>query len=206
MAGITDAARGRVASAILLTLLVGALVGAFVLDSGDGGEARVAEPVAESVGSAESLPITFIDGRRIELRAPSRLGLGSASVTAGAAVAWPVRPDPLRCCSKVVMVTRATLASVYGDAEPIATYAGAHGEPVRYYRAADAGRTVRLDYLVFEFGPCLVEVYDVQQPGDFEDRMGVAWCDPPTQLHISAIGPRDLVDAIGATLELVPVS
>lgn len=40
-----------------------------------------------------------------------------------------------------------------------------------YYDGSDVGRTVPLDYLVFQFGPWLVKAYDLQQPGDFEDRM-----------------------------------
>jgi hypothetical protein len=115
--------------------------------------------------------MTLLDGRRMELRYPRRLEFARLGLRVGTSVDWPVRRDPLRCCGRVIGAQFTTIAKVYRGAKPIKVYSGARGRRVPYYRASDAGQTVALNYLVFQFGPWMVEVYDVQRPGDFEDRM-----------------------------------
>lgn len=116
------------------------------------------------------MPVTLLDGRRLELRYPPDLDLAELGVLPVGGIDWPVRSDPFRCCGSVLLVRYTTIDAVYGDAEPVATYPGADGRRVPYYHGSDAGRTTPFDYLVFEFGPWLVEVPDIQQPGGFEDR------------------------------------
>ena len=128
-------------------------------------------PSTRIEGETAILPMTLLDGRRMELRYPRRLELARLGLRVGTSVDWPVRRDPLRCCGRVIGAQFTTIAKVYRGAKPIRVYSGARGRRVPYYRASDAGQTVALNYLVFQFGPWMVEVYDVQRPGAFEDRM-----------------------------------
>jgi len=121
-------------------------------------------------GPERVMPVTLLDGRRLELRYPPDLEVAELGVRPDGGIDWPVRSDPFRCCGSVLQVRYTTIDAVYRDAEPITTYPGADGRPVAYYHGSDAGRTTPFDYLVFEFGPWLVEVPDIQAPGDFEDR------------------------------------
>jgi hypothetical protein len=123
-------------------------------------------------GSETVMPVTLPNGHRFELRYPTDLDLAVLGFKPVIFVDWPVRPDPLRCCGKAVGVTYQSLEDAWRG-EPIATYRGADGSRVSYYHANAAGRTVALDYLVFQFGPWLVEAHDLQRsdPRNFEDRM-----------------------------------
>jgi hypothetical protein len=126
---------------------------------------------AAPLGETAVTPITFPDGRQIELRAPRELALAGLEVRTRASVSWPVRSEPRRCCSRVVSIDDSPSGARYGDADPITTYPGADGEPVPYYRGSDVGVSARVNFLVFRFGLWFVEVHDVARPGDFEDPM-----------------------------------
>lgn len=121
-------------------------------------------------GPEQVMPVTLLDGRRFELRYPPGLDLAGLGVLPVGGIDWPVRSEPFRCCGSQLRVRYTTIEEVYGDAEPITTYPGADGRRVPYYQGSDAGRAAPFDYLVFEFGPWLVEVPNIQRPADFEDR------------------------------------
>lgn len=122
-------------------------------------------PPTNHAGKIEVLPITLPDGTRAELRFPRRLHLADLGFLTPAAVEWDVRPDPLRCCGRVLSIERTTINFTYSGRKPIRTFRGANGTKVPYF---DSGGP--LDYLVFQFGPWMVSVYN-HEPGDFEDQM-----------------------------------
>jgi hypothetical protein len=120
------------------------------------------------------LPVTFPDGETTTLRYPPEMKIAQLGFAGDVGVEYPVTNGALRCCSRVVSIRYATVAQVYGDAQPVKVYRGANGEAVDYFHASQAVDPVnatKQDYLVFQFGPWLVQVYDVQQSGDFELRM-----------------------------------
>jgi hypothetical protein len=131
-------------------------------------------PAVTSDGAERVMPVTFVDGSGVRLRYPRELDVASLGVVTQGGIDWKSRTttgadgNPLSCCSSTLFVHYATIAEVYGDAQPVKTFPDADGKPVGFYRGIDAGRTNPVDYLVFQFGPWLVEVHDVQQPGDFE--------------------------------------
>ena len=76
-------------------------------------------------GDAAVLPVTFTDGRRIELRSSREVDLAQLGFGTSGAVAWPVRPD-----GRVVAVTHTTRQAEYGKRKPIKTYQGRDGQSV----------------------------------------------------------------------------
>jgi hypothetical protein len=118
------------------------------------------------------MPVTLPNGGRLEVRYPAALDLAGLGFKPVTYVDWPVRPEPLRCCGKAVGVSHQSLDDAW-HGEPITTYPGPDEHSVSYFPASAAGRTVALDYLVFEFGAWLVEVHDLQRSDarNFEDRM-----------------------------------
>jgi hypothetical protein len=116
-------------------------------------------------GDAAVLPVTFTDGRRIELRSSREVDLAQLGFGTSGAVAWPVRPD-----GSVVAVTHTTRQAEYGKRKPIKTYQGRDGQSVPYYDGSPI-HGLNLNYLVFQFGPWMVEVSDVRRPADFEAPM-----------------------------------
>lgn len=132
-------------------------------------------PSATIRGGTATLGVTIPDGRRLRLRYPKALALAQLGVSLSVQVDWSVRPDPVRCCGKQLALARTRAADLFAG-EPLQTYPGAAGQPVRLFHASqrrDANVGMALDYLVFQFGPWLVEVYDLQhpQPNDYESRM-----------------------------------
>jgi len=103
------------------------------------------------------MPVTLPNGGRLEVRYPAALDLAGLGFKPVTYVDWPVRSEPLRCCGKAVGVSHQSLDDAW-HGEPITTYSGPDERSVSYFPASAAGRTVALDYLVFEFGAWLVEV------------------------------------------------
>ncbi|MDQ1462130.1 MAG: hypothetical protein QOI08_3614 [Actinomycetota bacterium] len=120
------------------------------------------------------LPVTFPDGETTTLRYPTAMRIAELGFAGGAGVSYPVSSGALHCCGKVLSVRYTTAAHVYGNAQPVRVYRGANGEAVDYFHASqavDPPNATKQDYLAFQFGPWLVQVYDVQHDGDFEQRM-----------------------------------
>jgi photosystem II stability/assembly factor-like uncharacterized protein len=114
------------------------------------------------------MPVTFPDGETTTLRYPPEMKIAQLGFRGDLGVEYPATGG------KVVSITYATVAQVYGDAQPVKVYRGANGATVDYFHAAqavDPPNATKYDELAFQFGPWLVQVYDVQQPGDFEIRM-----------------------------------
>ena len=120
-----------------------------------------------------TMPVTFPDGEGVTVRYQQQMKVAQLGFAGGIGVNWPAENGTLHCCGKQVSITYQTIADVYGDATPVHVYQGANGESVPYFHASQALKTIvaQLDFLAFQFGPWLVQVYDVQKPGDFEDRM-----------------------------------
>jgi hypothetical protein len=180
MTEMRDATRRRVACGVLLTIVTAALVVALLTDDGNEDDSRSRTPSATLSPSrfvpptrdergTEVLPITFPDGRRVELSYPRTIAAGVPAIRISASVAWPLRPDPRRCCGRNLIISYRTIESVYGDLEPITTYPGIDGKPVPYFDGV--GRSTNFDILVFQFETWLVEIYDRRQPGEFEGVM-----------------------------------
>ncbi len=115
------------------------------------------------------MPITFPDGRRVELSYPRSLAAGVPAIRTGASVVWSVRPEPFRCCTRNLIISHRSIQAVYDGLEPITTYRDRDGAPVHYFDGV--GRSAVFDILAFQFGRWLVEVHDRRQPGDFEGVM-----------------------------------
>lgn len=69
----------------------------------------------------------------------------------------------MQCCDREFMLSYTTIADLYPDAEAIASYPGADGSSVLLYHAAQRrttpGPDTTGDYLVFQFGPWVAEVW-----------------------------------------------
>jgi hypothetical protein len=120
-----------------------------------------------------TLPVTFPSGETTTLRYPPAMKIAQLGFGGGVGVGYPVTSGALRCCGKVVSIRYTTIQHLYGDAKPIKVYRGANGEAVPFFHGYQSVPpvTAQLDYLVFQFGPWLVQVYDVRHSGDFELRM-----------------------------------
>jgi photosystem II stability/assembly factor-like uncharacterized protein len=123
-----------------------------------------------------TLPVTFPDGERVTLGYPEAMQVAQLGFAGSTGVNWPVESGNLQCCSKPASITYQTVADVYGDATPVHVYRGPNGEPVPYFHASQARKPVgpKFDFLAFQFGPWLVQVYDVtdsQTAGSTEARM-----------------------------------
>ena len=111
--------------------------------------------------------------RDVTLRYPESLRIAQLGFAGGIGVNWPVDTGALHCCGKQVSIRYATDRRRLRRRDAVKVYRGANGEEVPYFHGAQRipPTTATLDYLVFQFGPWLVEVYDVQQSGDNEQRM-----------------------------------
>jgi hypothetical protein len=130
-------------------------------------------PPTSTIDGVTTLPVTLPDGETTTLSYPEELRIAQLGFAGGIGVNWDVDPDPLRCCGKQVSVTYDTIEHVYANATPLKVYRGANGESVPYFRASQQvpPQPNPINYLVFQFGPWLVQVYDVQEAGDFERPM-----------------------------------
>jgi hypothetical protein len=131
-------------------------------------------PPTTTANGMTTLPVTLPDGETFTLRYPVEMKIAQLGFAGGIGVDWPVEDGALHCCGKVVGIRYTTVGRVYGDAKPVKVYRGADGSEVRYFhgsQSVDPPISVPLDYLVFQFGPWLVQVYDVQRSGDNERRM-----------------------------------
>jgi hypothetical protein len=124
-------------------------------------------PATDRDGTTLLLPITLPDGRRYELRYPDTVDLAALGVRMFVKVDWPLRAagnGPLPCCSREFALTYTTVAQLYPDAAPVSTYTGADGTSVSLFHAAQRvtppGPYPTADYLVFQFGPWVAEVWD----------------------------------------------
>ncbi|MEO8692917.1 MAG: hypothetical protein ABI658_05335 [Acidimicrobiales bacterium] len=124
-------------------------------------------PATGRDGTTVRLPITLPDGRRYELRYPDSIDLAALGVRIYTTVDWPLRgagTGPLLCCSREFTLTYATIAELYPGAIPLASYRGADGAPVLLFHAAQRTSTpspyTTADYLVFQLGPWVAEVWD----------------------------------------------
>jgi photosystem II stability/assembly factor-like uncharacterized protein len=123
-----------------------------------------------------TMPVTLPDGESVTMRYPQKLQVAQLGYAGTIGVNWPVESGAIQCCGKPLSITYQTVADVYGDATPVHVYRGPNGEPVRYFHASQALKTVvpQFDFLAFQFGPWLVQVYDVtdsQTAGSSEARM-----------------------------------
>ncbi|MDQ1481735.1 MAG: hypothetical protein QOI44_2596, partial [Actinomycetota bacterium] len=96
------------------------------------------------------------------LRYPPEMKIAQLGYAGEIGVNWDADTVPPRCCGKQVSITYQTIEDVYGDATPVHVYRGPNGEAVPYFHARQSLTRVVPDYdfLVFQFGPWLVQVYD----------------------------------------------
>jgi hypothetical protein len=120
-------------------------------------------------GRRTVLPINFADGQRVELVYPPNLDLAGLGFTSVASVQWDRRSVPGNCCSPSLLILHTTAQQRFGNVQPLATYPGFDGQLVRLLPGESLG-TPAVRYLVYEFGPWLVEFAD-EPPGLFGDEM-----------------------------------
>jgi hypothetical protein len=151
-------------------------------------------PWARSEGDSQVIPVTLPDGRNLEVRAPTELQLPESGIRTFAALDWPTRKDPFQCCSRGLSISYRTIAATYGKAKPIKTYRGVHGTKVPYYSFSPDGLP-NANYLVFQFGPWMVQVYDYRQ----QDRATTGVEEPMTDHERATLARRleGLVDGRG---------
>lgn len=118
-------------------------------------------PPVRRDGSEVVLPVTLLDGRRLELRYPDELVVAQLGLTLATEIAWPVRGDPAQCCWVRLSASQATLAGAYGKVRPLATYRGATADRVTL--VSSIGRRLPPGFagrrnLVFQVDGWLVEV------------------------------------------------
>jgi photosystem II stability/assembly factor-like uncharacterized protein len=120
------------------------------------------------------LPVTLPDGETFTLRYPPAMRIAQLGFAGSIGVDWPVETGKLQCCGNTINLRYTTIAHVYGNAKPVAVYHGPNGKPVPFFHASQAitsSASPAVDELVFQFGPWLVRVQDVQHSGDYADRM-----------------------------------
>ena len=124
-------------------------------------------PATGRDGATVLLPITLPDGRRYELRYPDTVDLAALGIRMFVKVDWPLRAPgngPLPCCSREFALTYTTVAQLYPGAAPVSTYTAAGGTPVLLFHAAQRVTAPSpyptADYLVFQLGPWVAEVWD----------------------------------------------
>ncbi len=131
-------------------------------------------PRTSASGTTVVLPITLPDGRHYQLRYPSDVDIASLGLRMVAQVDSPVTAQggngPMGCCNREFTLSYATVADLYPAAAPIATYPGADGSSVLLFHASQRRSTPSPyptgDYLVFQFGPWVAEVWD-SVPGSY---------------------------------------
>ena len=109
-----------------------------------------------------TLPVTLPDGETTTLRYPQGLGIAQL----GFAGSIGVHGSGSGTGGRPLSVTYQTIAAAYGDAEPVRQYRGANGEEVPYFHGSrrNPPAATALDYLVFQFGPWLVQLFN-EPPG-----------------------------------------
>ena len=179
----------RIATGVACALVIAAsAVAVSVVRDGTDSSRLVTEPAASAPigvidgrmipathldGDSVVVPLTTPDGRHFELRYPRTVDIASLGLAVFATVDWPVTAGgtgPNQCCSREINFTYATIADLYPDAVPVAQYQGANGSTVKLFHAAQR-RTApnpypTADYLVFQFGPWVAEVWD-NVPADY---------------------------------------
>lgn len=117
-------------------------------------------------GNTVVLPVTVPDGRRFELRYPQALHIAEQGFSTGTTISSPhAESVPGRCCERGVLVSYTTVTVAYGDAPVVGTYTSSDGQQARYYapRPSTTGlHAMEPGALVFQFGPWMVRVYDMQ--------------------------------------------
>lgn len=125
-------------------------------------------PPTSTENGITTVPVTLPDGEATTLSYPQELQIAQLGFAGQIGVNWPVDTGDPHCCGRQVIITYDTIEHAYGNATPITVYRGANGEDVPYFHSPTNSA---LDYLVFQFGPWLVQVYDVAHTGDHEIRM-----------------------------------
>jgi hypothetical protein len=125
-------------------------------------------PATRVLGNTVVLPITMPDGRHYELSYPADVDIASLGLRMFAQVDWPVTPQgasapPMQCCDREFMLSYTTVAELYPGATPVRSYPAADGSSVLLFHGAQR-RTPPSpyptgDYLVFQFGPWVAEVW-----------------------------------------------
>ena len=121
------------------------------------------------------LPVTLPDGETFTLRYPPAMRIAQLGFAGGIGVDWPVETGDLQCCGKqrsASGTTRSLTSTATRSRSRCTT--GRTASACRSSTASDAitsAASPAVDELVFQFGPWLVRVQDVQHPGDYADRM-----------------------------------
>lgn len=132
-------------------------------------------PATTVAGDSVMLPLTLPDGRRYELSYPQGVDLAALGLRFFVQIDWPVSPQgvsgpPMQCCDRELTLSYTTVAELYPAASPISTYRGADGAAVLLLhgsqRRSPPSPYPTGDYLVFQFGPWVAEVWD-SVPGSF---------------------------------------
>ena len=162
----THASR-RVAAAlgatVVLVVAIAVVIGTHGGRAGSapgGGPSGPFVPPVRQEGGVDVVPLTLLDGRRLQLRYPPALGIAQLGLTLVTEMTWPVGATPSQCCTARVSASRATIGGAYGTERPLATFPGAHGQ-VSLLSAT--GRRLPPGFtgpqnLVFQFSGWLVEV------------------------------------------------
>jgi hypothetical protein len=141
---------------------------------GPSGNARRVEnrfvPPTHAEGNRIVMPVALPNGKRVELMYPPSLALAGLGFNPQAEASWNARSTPAPCCDRTILSSYMSVRDAYGDATPIKTYPGFDGQPVGLYNGAPR-TTPNVNYLVYQFGPWLVEVVDYDQPQAFGDAM-----------------------------------
>ncbi len=123
-------------------------------------------PPTTTENGITTLPVTLPDGETFTMKYPEQMKIAQLGFAGSIGVNWP------SCCNKQVSITYQTIADVYGDATPIHVYRGRNGEAIPYFHEPGvAPNEQKIDYLVFQFGPWLVQVDDVPETFNSEPRM-----------------------------------
>ena len=117
-------------------------------------------PAAVHEGPTTVVSFGLLDGRRVQLRYPSQLGIAELGLTLTAEVQWSGRVDGAGCCSARVSASHATVSQAYGATGSLETYPGAGRHSIGLFSAV--GRRLPPGFtggenLVFRFGGWIVE-------------------------------------------------
>lgn len=127
-------------------------------------------PPTRAEGHRVVMPVLLPNGQRIELTYPRSLALARLGFNPEAEASWNARSIPKPCCDRTILSNYMTLREAYGDATPVTTFPGFDGRPVGLYNGAPRGMP-NTDYLVYRFGPWLVEVDVGSKRQTFGDAM-----------------------------------
>jgi len=127
-------------------------------------------PPTRAEGNRIVMPVALPTGRRVELMYPPSLALAGLGFNPEAEASWNARSAPKPCCDRTILSSYVSVRDAYGNATPIKTYPGFDGQPVGLYNGAPR-TTPKVNYLVYQFGPWLVEVVDYDHAQAFGDAM-----------------------------------